>query len=310
MVLLYHCVMATDEGDDATVVGSREALIDVVKGAQRDRAYLIVIAGHNVGEMYRVADDVTIGRGSDVAVRIPDDEISRRHARLGLEGDQIYVEDLGSTNGTLVNGKPVARRALQDGDKIQVGTTTILKFTYHDDLEENFQRQMYESALRDSLTQAYNKKYLSDRLQAEFAYAQRHKTPLSLVLFDLDYFKRVNDTHGHPAGDHVLTILARHLHRVIRNEDVFARYGGEEFALLSRGIPLESAQTFAERVRASIEALPFVYEGTRIPVTISVGLAAAPRDDIRSPDDLIAKADEALYEAKRGGRNRVCVSSS
>src|SRR5262245_18369070 len=165
---------------------------------QRDRAYLIVLAGNNVGEMYKVAgEQMIIGRGQQAEIQIIDEGISRRHARVSVENASVLIEDLGSTNGTLLNGQKLGgREILKDGDKIQVGSTTILKFTYHDKLEEHFQRQMYESALRDGLTKIFNKKHLLDRLESEFAFAARHRVPLTLVMFDLDHFKRINDNHG------------------------------------------------------------------------------------------------------------------
>ncbi|MFO7721082.1 MAG: diguanylate cyclase [Gillisia sp.] len=146
-----------------------------------------------------------------------------------------------SRNGTLANGKLVRSHILQDGDKIQLGSTTILKFTYHDHLDESFQKQMYEAALRDGLTNAFNKKYFFDRVASELAYGLRHETPLSLLMMDLDHFKRLNDTYGHLAGDHVLQSMSRRVTSSIRTEDVFARYGGEEFALICRGIRLPNA---------------------------------------------------------------------
>ena len=178
-------------------------------GGKRDRAYLVVLAGASVGEMYKVeGDKVIIGRGQKAHIRLFDDGISREHAQIVIEGNQIVLQDLGSTNGTFCNGLKVDRRELVDGDKILVGSTTILKFTYHDNLDEMFQRQMYESALRDGLTKAFNKKYFTDRLESEFTFATRHVTPLALVLFDIDHFKKVNDTHGHQAGDHVLSEIS------------------------------------------------------------------------------------------------------
>ena len=160
-------------------------------GVKRDRAYLVVLAGASVGEMYKVDGDKTIiGRGQKAQVRLLDDGISREHAQLVTEGSKIFLEDLGSTNGTFCNGLKVDRRELSDGDKILVGSTTILKFTYHDNLDEIFQKQMYESALRDGLTKAFNKKYFTDRLESELTFALRHGTPLVLVMFDIDHFKR------------------------------------------------------------------------------------------------------------------------
>src|SRR5437868_5729083 len=156
--------------------------------AGRDRAYLIVLAGSAVGEMYKIESDRTIiGRSAKAQVRLIDDGISREHAEIVLENGQVVLHDLGSTNGTFCNGVKVDARPLVDGDKILVGSTTILKFTYHDNLDEVFQRQMYESSLRDGLTKAFNKKYFTDRLESEFTFATRHNAPLTLLMFDIDH---------------------------------------------------------------------------------------------------------------------------
>src|SRR5581483_6850222 len=150
-------------------------------------------------------------------------------------GGEVTIEDLKSANGTVVNGEPVgATAALKDGDKIRLGSTTILKFTYHDHLDESFQQQMYDAALRDALTKAFNKKYFLDRLETELAYAKRHAAHLSLLMIDIDHFKQVNDTYGHLAGDFVLSRIARIALGTVRTEDVFARYGGEEFGVICR----------------------------------------------------------------------------
>lgn len=296
----------TDEWDDeATVVGNKEIAQKLLAGVNRDRAYVIVIAGPNVGEMFKVDGVADIGRGQSAKIHLTDTEISRRHARIVSKGGKVYVEDLGSTNGTFVNGTPVSRQVLEDGDKIQIGTTTILKFSHGDDLDEEFQRRMYDAALRDGLTGAYNKKYFLERLDAELAFALRHGSPLSLVLFDLDHFKKINDTYGHLAGDYVLKALAEGILASVRREDVFARYGGEEFAILSRGLTTQDAALFGERLRAWVESYPFVFEDQRLPVTISVGVAALPDASVSEGDALVRCADEALYAAKHGGRNRV-----
>jgi diguanylate cyclase (GGDEF)-like protein len=250
-----------------------------------------------------------MGRGSTANIKLSDDGISRRHARILVQGSKVVIEDLGSANGMFINGARVASAALKDGDQIQLGGTTILKFTYHDSLEEDFQRQMYDAALRDALTKAFNKKHFTDRLGTEVAYARRHNTPLALVMFDVDFFKKVNDTYGHLAGDYVLQRLAQITQHALRAEDMFARYGGEEFAVLCRGTNLEDASIIAERLRMQVEASEFVFENARIPVTISAGVAAFPNVAAGTPLDLVAAADEALYAAKRGGRNRVVTKT-
>jgi two-component system, cell cycle response regulator len=280
-------------------------------GVKRDRAYLVVLAGASVGEMYKVEGDKTvIGRGQKAQVRLLDDGISREHAQVVIEGHRIYLEDLGSTNGTFCNGLKVDRRELADGDKILVGSTTILKFTYHDNLDEIFQKQMYESALRDGLTKAFNKKYFTDRLESEFTFAIRHQSPLVLVMFDIDHFKKVNDTHGHQAGDLVLSEISTLLTAALRAEDVFARYGGEEFAVICRGTDLTQASIVGERMRKAVETHRFTFEGTHIPVTISVGIAGLPDAAVKDATDLVARADKALYQSKHGGRNRVTIHRS
>ena len=274
----------------------------------RDQAYLIVLAGSAMGEMFKIVRPQTIiGRGQTAQVRMMDDGISREHCEIQVEGDSMILHDLGSTNGTFCRGLRVDRHVLEDGDKILVGSSTVLKFTYHDSLDEVFQRQMYESALRDDLTKTFNKKYFTDRLESEFAFAMRTKADLSLVVFDLDHFKNINDTYGHPVGDLVLSDMAQGVAVLIRAEDVFARVGGEEFAVICRGADGVQGLAVAERVRQSVAGQKFTADDNTIPVAVSAGVASIPDTRIADAQALIAAADHALYEAKRTGRNRVCV---
>jgi two-component system, cell cycle response regulator len=288
-----------------------EALPEVAATTSRDRAYLIVLAGAAVGEMYKVPrTEAKIGRGQGCEIRLPDDGVSRNHARLMTEGDRILLDDLDSRNGTFLNGKKVTSMvALADGDKIQIGRTTILKFSYHDALEESFHEQMYESALRDALTRLFNKRYFLDRLDGELRFARRHHTTVAVLMADVDHFKLVNDTHGHLAGDAVLANISSIIQRAVRNEDVVARFGGEEIAIILRQIPIEAAMHLAERLRRLVEAATTICgEGDKrvnVKVTMSIGVAAFPHDDIESVPGLIGAADAALYRAKHAGRNRV-----
>lgn len=297
-----------DDFEATRVAHVGELQAELTARLPKDRAYLIVLAGSNVGEMYRVEGaELVIGRAAGTTIRLNDDGISRRHARLTQVDGQVLIEDLNSSNGTLVNGEPIKQIALRDGDKIRLGSTTILKFTYHDYLDESFQQQMYDAALRDGLTKAFNKKYFLDRLETEVSYARRHGAHLSLLMFDVDHFKRINDTFGHLAGDYVLARIAKLASNTVRTEDVFARYGGEEFGILCRGVGLENAGILGERLRILIEGSVFEHEGVRVPTTISIGVAAHPETPVENGLQLIAAADEALYEAKRTGRNRVLL---
>lgn len=267
---------------------------------------LIMIEGDYLGEIYSLEKQtVILGRDDDADVVIADTGVSRRHAMVQKQGEGFTLADLRSTNGTELNGTAVQNAVLKDGDKIHLGTTT-LKFCYQDDIDAEYHKQLRNMAIKDGLTRIYNKRYLMDALAKEFNYSERHGVALSLVIFDIDHFKKLNDGHGHPAGDYVLKRLATILEKGIRGYDVFARYGGEEFVFLLRGLSHAAALPFAERIRKLIDESHFAYEGKQLQVTISVGLATFDaKNTYKNSDDLIAAADACLYKAKREGRNRV-----
>lgn len=301
-----------EEISESTMIVDTNLFKQVRESQQNVQAYLIVLSGPEVGKMFRLDDsEMILGRAQSNALRINDVGVSRRHARLVSDGPGVFLEDMGSANGTFLNGDRLKQRLqLRDGDKITLGSTTILKFTYHDKFEESFQKQMFDAALRDSLTGAYNKKYFLDHLGSEFAFAARHASSLSLVMFDVDHFKRVNDNYGHLAGDAVLIELARLAANSVRSEDLFARYGGEEFAIICRGIGMGQAAHLGERLRNIVEQTEFSHSGQVMPVTISVGVAGFPEIPVGSAEDLIQAADTALYAAKKSGRNRVMLATS
>ena len=278
---------------------------------RRDRACLVVLSGPRVGAVFRLDRPSTvIGRASQADVNIDDDGVSRNHIKFVREGEVVIAEDMGARNGTFVNGTRLDKRlVLADGDKIQLGRGTILKFTFHDALDDSYQQRMVESALRDPLTRLYNKRYFDDRLDAELRFARRHGTSLALLLIDVDHFKRVNDQRGHLAGDTVLAAIASTLTQAVRNEDVVARYGGEELVVLSRAIGDDGAHNLAERLRKTVDALRTkIEEEPPVHVTISVGVAVYPTIEVGNANQLTAAADRALYQAKDGGRNRVAVA--
>ncbi|MFQ6021860.1 MAG: diguanylate cyclase [Acidiferrobacterales bacterium] len=274
------------------------------KGSGED-PYFIVISGGPVGLMYKLAVEgpMVIGRGLDADIRLEDDGVSRRHAQVTTtrDGDHI-LEDLGSSNGTFVNGSAIKHHTLKDGEKVQIGSVSVLKFSYQDDFERNFQQELFDRSIKDGLTGTYSKTYLLDRIDAEYAHARRHSTSLSLLLFDIDRFKKINDTHGHPAGDAILQEAARVVRKRLRTSDVFARYGGDEFVVLMRDVDLEGTLILAQRLRRAIKRHEFVFEDTRILVTISVGVGLL-LNDMNQSVELIQLADKCLYRAKHAGRD-------
>lgn len=279
--------------------------VERIRGGKK-RAFVVVLSGDRMGEMFPLKGDrTTIGRGLQTDVRINDEGISRTHAVVELEDGEYLLSDAGSTNGTYANGTKVDRYSLQEGDKIQIGASSVLKFTYHDDLDEDFQRNLYESALRDRLTGIFNRGYFTNRLESDVAFALRHGKPLSLVIFDIDDFKRINDAHGHPVGDHVLSALAHRVLGTTRSEDIFARYGGEEFVLICRDVDAMRASRAAIRIMETVRAKPFEVEGQSLEVTVSVGVADLSMLVEPKAEALIEAADAALYLAKRSGKDRV-----
>jgi two-component system cell cycle response regulator len=251
-------------------------------------------------------NEFVIGRGQVCDLPLDDSALSRRHCRLMKAADALWVEDLGSSNGTFVDGHLVqGRQQVAEGARIHIGRHTVLSLSLQDQLQQNASRQLYESSMRDPLTGMHNRRYLDQRLREEFAYAARHSAPLTLTVVDIDHFKRVNDTWGHPAGDAVLRHVAAVLQRVLRKEDVAARFGGEEFAALTRTTGREGARAFAERIRKRIEDSACSVDRNLILVTVSVGSATVePPAVYENAAALMAAADQALYRAKANGRNR------
>lgn len=178
----------------------------------------------------------------------------------------------------------------------------------HARIEEigRLQVALQELAVRDSLTGLYNRRYLDETLEREVSRARREGNPLSLVMLDIDHFKRVNDTYGHQVGDEALRMLATTLLADIRAEDVACRYGGEEFLILLPNMPLETATLRAEAWRKAVAGLAVGLGNFHIAFTVSLGVAAYPEHG-KTPDDLTRCADQALYRAKNEGRNRIAV---
>lgn len=294
----------TDD-DDTTMIP--EVAYLSAQQLQRTRPCLITLMGFEIGKLYPLRSSLVIGRGSAADLRLQGSGISREHCRILIEAEGVILEDRNSSNGTYINGRRIWQQVLKDGDKIQLGPSTVLRFTYCDELEEKVARQLGELALRDSLTNAYSKRYFLDRLDSEVHFSLRHQSSLSLLLFDLDNFKQINDRYGHLAGDWVLAQFAERVQVSIRNEDIFARYGGEEFVVLTRDAEGDLGLSLANRLRRQVEHLILDYRGQLISITTSIGLASMPLMGITSSNHLIAAADQALYSAKAMGRNCVMV---
>ena len=249
-----------------------------------------------------------VGRDSEAGFVVSRSSVSRSHARLFQDdGGNWWVEDLNSTNGTFVNETRIRSQQISDADQVRFGDA-IYKFLAGSNIESAYHEAIHNMAIQDGMTGIHNKRFFLEFLDREIAVCSRHGHPLTLVMFDVDHFKKVNDTHGHLAGDAVLKDLTSRIRPRIRREDLFARYGGEEFACVLPSTALPGGIVFAEQLRAMIEEKPTPFEDKQISFTISLGVTTMHRENNVDAATLVKRADENLYSAKRGGRNRVIPS--
>ncbi len=300
--------MAKDDKSTKIITNIQELLKSSEKEAETLPAGIIVIGGDLNGQLFDILEgnDVIVGRNVDNQIQLDYEGISRRHCKFSWEGEKTFIEDLGSKNGTFVNNTKITEKfELQKGDIIKIGPLAF-KFLPKGDSERlTFDKLKFEASI-DKWTGAFNKAYFLRSLDFETQKFLITGDDLSLMVMDIDFFKKINDQHGHDAGDFILKELSNIVRNSgIRKTDVFARYGGEEFVVLFPNASLKTTLSIAERLRAQVEKHVFTYHGTKIPVTLSIGVSDS-KFGLKNPIDLFKKADEAVYLAKRGGRNRVC----
>jgi diguanylate cyclase (GGDEF)-like protein len=267
---------------------------------------LVAYAGAALGRVFPIpAGLVIVGRAPDSGVALLDGEVSRHHAQILVDMGRVQVEDLGSTNGTRVNGELIREPVeLRIGDRLSVGGH-VLKLVFLDPLERAFHETLLDLSTKDPLTGLANRGSVLAEFQNRFGLSLRYDRPLSVVVCDLDHFKRVNDTYGHGAGDFVLHVFGERLLGTLREADLAGRIGGEEFLMVLPETDLSGARPFAERLRKAIASTPVPWPSGALHITCSLGIAERSAADLEA-GQLLARADAALYQAKSGGRDRVC----
>ena len=297
-------------GDGERTTNPNKTVVTVISSAPSRRsdprdACLIVIYGDDLGRRIPLGLEPTvIGRSSKCEVQLDQESVSRNHCRISFNGKTYSIRDLGSTNGTYVNDELVDEINLRDGDQLKVGRT-ILKFITGGNIEASYHEEIYRLMTVDGLTEVHNKRYFHEMLEREVSRSSRYENDFTLIMFDIDHFKKINDTYGHLAGDAVLRQLGSIVRHRVRRDDVVARVGGEEFAIILPEVRVEGGVEVAKKLREMVESTGFYFEGQKIDVTISLGVANW-RPGLERPEDLVRAADDKLYEAKRTGRNRVC----
>jgi diguanylate cyclase (GGDEF)-like protein len=299
---------------DKTVQISRSATAAVqLRQTAPKKPCFVIIGGMDMGSVIPLDQPkITFGRDPQCTAVLRDDGVSRIHAEAIPQGtESVIIRDRGSTNGTYVDGRRIKEAVLNEGDKVLLGRRTILKFEIHDQVEENYQKQIYESSLRDGLTRVCNRRYFNQRIVSDLSFARRQRLWFTLIVYDFDHFKNINDSFGHQTGDQVLIGVSDAVSSIIRTEDVLARYGGEEFAIIAPGTNYQGGLDLAGRVLQRVEKLTIVAaDGSDriIKVTVSIGTASVTPGSAVEPDRVISLTDRNLYEAKHGGRNRVVGS--
>jgi diguanylate cyclase (GGDEF)-like protein len=301
--------VSEDQRNGGTLILARP--LEVAPTRESGEACLVLLhpPGPELGRrLALIKPSYMVGRENDVDLVIPRSSVSRNHSRLTQdEHGEWWVQDLGSTNGTFVNEERVVSRQLNDRDQVRFGDV-IYKFLSGSNIETAYHEEIYRMTILDGLTGVHNKRYFVEFLERELAGAVRHGHPLTLVMLDVDHFKRINDGRGHLAGDEVLKDMCTRIKPRIRREDLFARYGGEEFACVLPSTALAGGVVFAEHLRTLIAERPTSFEQTPISFTISLGVATVHNEGKVDAEALIKRADENLYVAKRNGRNRVVPS--
>jgi diguanylate cyclase (GGDEF)-like protein len=276
---------------------------------------ILVMIAHpqlrGLGRRYYLKPDsiIQVGRSPECEIDFPDvPSMSREHARFGWDEDGVWVRDLDSTNGTFVNHRKIEGRCyLTSGDRLQFGEVHF-KFLRELDVEAAYFDALHQLALQDGLTEIANKRRFDDEMAREFSRARRYERQLSLILFDVDDLKRVNDEHGHLTGDYVLQQIAQLVDKHMRREEVLARIGGDEFGILIPEVGAAGAETVARRLRENIAEQSFTPDFTQSEITVSCSFGIAElTTDMSTAEELFNSADNALYDSKTAGRNRVTV---
>jgi two-component system, cell cycle response regulator len=277
--------------------------------APAGRPYVMVIGGARVGELHELARERTVvGRGPDAQIRLGDTGVSREHAELLVSAGRVSVRDLGSTNGTFLNGVRADARGLADGDKLVVGAATLLVFTGDDGLEREYQRGRVRAAVRDPATTALKREVFLERLVEEVSFARRHGAALAVLAWELDGFAALDDELGPTATGRTLAAAARAARDVLEDDDLLATLGPGKFGVACREAGAGAAGERAARLRAAIARATFEPGETRARLTASVGVAIATAGSNKSADaarELLARADAALTAARERGGDRV-----
>lgn len=300
--------------DDITARDSKQFEKNIL--LQKQNINITVLKGEPVdfGKIFILKNrKITIGRSEENDIVLHDPRVSKHHCEINidmredLEVDEITLSDIFSTNGTYLNGDVIEHSSLKFGDKIRLGSS-ILLFNSCDEVEETYQSTLFDIATIDSLTCLFNRRYILNDLDNQVTLAKRYKRRFSLILFDIDDFKIINDKFGHQSGDEYLKLITAKIYEGLREQDKAGRVGGEEFLVILPETDAKGAEILANRIRKNIEKAVLTYKKNSIKATVSAGIIEISHESVKT-ENVFDIVDEALYKAKEQGKNKVVVSS-
>jgi len=272
--------------------------------------YLSVSIGNDMGKLFHIHKKrMSVGRSPEADIVINDEMISWDHFFVDYVEGEVYFQDNDSTNGVFVNGVKSESGQLKAGANLQIGDT-VMKLEMLAPYDVELRQGLFQRANFDLLTGAYNRHYFMDYAVKEIALAQREQLAIKLIMLDLDHFKDINDSLGHPTGDYVLREISHLIDGAMREYDLLCRYGGEEFILMLMGkVSLVDVEKICERIRCLVEEHSFEFGGELLSVTASFGVCYLENVGGHTVESVIDMADKALYVSKENGRNMVTVST-
>ncbi|MGF1466365.1 MAG: FHA domain-containing protein [Sandaracinaceae bacterium] len=259
---------------------------------------LVAVRGPDAGRVLRLRHTLVLGRGEAVDVPILDPKVSRRHVIVRCRQRATWVEDLGSKNGTFVNGVAITKRVLEHGDQLGLGPRVTFRYALQDPADLAVQQRLHGSSARDALTGAYNARYFDERLHAEAAYASRHDAELAVLLFEIDALAVLFEAYGPDADEAALVHVARILQGALRPEHALARYGVALFALACPGLSRDEAVALGEGLAVQVHRAPLTLAGVDYPLQLvcGVGQAKGGGDDLA--DQVLGEAYASLASAR------------
>jgi len=279
----------------------REGLHLAIRDARRPS--VVVMSGGAVGLRVRLSGNVTLGRDPTCEVVLPDAGVSWRHARVEDRGDAWVLVDLGSTNGSQLNGVRQGEAPLAHGDRVTLGRT-MMRFEMQDHLDQAFDEHLDRLLHIDDLSGLYVRRRFDQEVTRTVAAAGTQGRSAGLLVMDMDGIKAINDRYGHLFGAYTIGETGRVIGQVLGDRGIGSRFGGDEFCALLPEHDQARAFAVGEEIHAAVNAHTYAREGVTLHPGISIGVAAFP-EDAADAEKLFQRADEALYRAKQGGRNRV-----